>query len=187
VDRPVQTFPRCVPQSGNCPAVSIFRISAACCQVVCRFHSWWVLTQVQTPSLSPTSGLHTTDNQPQHAAATISARRKIASAIHIVMTFNFRFCAQNGLKSDIGPCPFVPTKSEAALIHSITSSAVASSVICRGTLGADANRNRRSSTANLFDLKKLPCTSFQQERPVSKVLNFSYKMPTIVDTVIGCL
>jgi hypothetical protein len=26
---------------------------------------------------------------------------EIANAIHIVVTFNFRFCAHNGLKSDI--------------------------------------------------------------------------------------
>jgi hypothetical protein len=55
--------------------------------------------------LSLTFGLHTADNQPQNAAATISATPQIASASHIVVTFNFRFCAHNGLKSDIAPCP----------------------------------------------------------------------------------
>jgi hypothetical protein len=38
------------------------------------------------------------------AAAAISARQQIASAIHIVVTFNFRFCARYGLKSDIAAC-----------------------------------------------------------------------------------
>jgi hypothetical protein len=45
------------------------------------------------------------DSQPHNAAATISARQQIASAIHIVVTFNFRFAAHNGLKSDIALCP----------------------------------------------------------------------------------
>jgi len=55
--------------------------------------------------LSQTFGLHTVDNQPQHAAAPISARQQIASAVHIVVTFNFRFCAHYGFKSDIAACP----------------------------------------------------------------------------------
>jgi hypothetical protein len=54
--------------------------------------------------LSPTFGLHTADNQPQNAAAAINARQQIANAIHIVVTFNFRYGAHNGLKSDIAPC-----------------------------------------------------------------------------------
>jgi hypothetical protein len=45
------------------------------------------------------------DNQPHNAAATISARQKIANAIHIVVTFNFRFGAHNGLNSDIAAYP----------------------------------------------------------------------------------
>jgi hypothetical protein len=40
-----------------------------------------------------------------NAAATISATPQIASASHIVVTFNYRFCAHYGLKSDIAPCP----------------------------------------------------------------------------------
>jgi hypothetical protein len=44
-------------------------------------------------------------SQAQHAAAAINARQKIANAIHIVVTFNFRFGAHDGLKSDIAPCP----------------------------------------------------------------------------------
>jgi hypothetical protein len=55
--------------------------------------------------LSQTFGLHTADNQPQHAAAMISARQKIARVSHIVVTFNFRFGAHYGLKSDIAACP----------------------------------------------------------------------------------
>jgi hypothetical protein len=39
------------------------------------------------------------------AAALIRARQQIASASHIVVTFNFRFEAHNGLKSDIAACP----------------------------------------------------------------------------------
>jgi hypothetical protein len=42
-------------------------------------------------SLSQTFGLHTADKQPHNAGATISARQTIASASHIVVTFNFRF------------------------------------------------------------------------------------------------
>jgi hypothetical protein len=49
--------------------------------------------------------VHTADNQPQNAAAPINATQQIASASHIVVTFNFRFCAHNGLKSDIAACP----------------------------------------------------------------------------------
>jgi hypothetical protein len=55
--------------------------------------------------LSQTFGLHTVDNQPHNAAATISARQNIASASHIVVTFNFRFRAHNGLKPEIAACP----------------------------------------------------------------------------------
>jgi len=33
------------------------------------------------------------------------ATPQIASAIHIVVTFNFRFGAHNGLNSDIAACP----------------------------------------------------------------------------------
>jgi hypothetical protein len=44
-------------------------------------------------------------DQRQNATAAISARQQIASAIHIVVTFNFRFGAHNGLKSDIAACP----------------------------------------------------------------------------------
>jgi len=35
----------------------------------------------------------------------ISAREQIVSTSHIVVTFNFRFGAHNGLKSDIAACP----------------------------------------------------------------------------------
>jgi hypothetical protein len=50
--------------------------------------------------LSQTFGLHTADNQPQNAAAAISATQQIANAIHIVVTFNFRFlCA---LRTQLG-------------------------------------------------------------------------------------
>jgi hypothetical protein len=45
------------------------------------------------------------DNQPQNAAAAINARQQIANAIHIVVTFNFRYGAHNGLNSDIAACP----------------------------------------------------------------------------------
>jgi hypothetical protein len=55
--------------------------------------------------LSPTFGLHTADNQPYIATATINARQKIANASHIAVTFNFRFGAHYGLKSDIAACP----------------------------------------------------------------------------------
>jgi hypothetical protein len=44
-------------------------------------------------------------DQPPNAAAAISATPQIASVIHIVVTFNFRFRAHNGLKSDSEPCP----------------------------------------------------------------------------------
>jgi hypothetical protein len=56
-------------------------------------------------TLSQIFGLLTADNQPHNAAAPISARQQIASASHIVVTFNFRFCGLNGLKSGIAPCP----------------------------------------------------------------------------------
>jgi hypothetical protein len=39
------------------------------------------------------------------STAPISARQQIASAIHIVVTFNFRFGTHYGRKSDIAPCP----------------------------------------------------------------------------------
>jgi hypothetical protein len=39
----------------------------------------------------------------QNATATISARQQIASASQIEVTFNFRFGAHNGLKSDSEP------------------------------------------------------------------------------------
>jgi hypothetical protein len=43
-------------------------------------------------------------DQPQNAAA-INAMQQTASAIHIVVTFNFRFRAHYGLKSDSEPSP----------------------------------------------------------------------------------
>jgi hypothetical protein len=42
---------------------------------------------------------------PKHAAAPINATQQIASASQIVVTFNFRFGAHYGLKSDIAACP----------------------------------------------------------------------------------
>jgi hypothetical protein len=59
---------------------------------------------VQTPFKSDIWAAHC-HSQPQQAAATINARQQIANAIHIVVRFNFRFGAHNGLKSDIGQCP----------------------------------------------------------------------------------
>jgi hypothetical protein len=41
------------------------------------------------------------DNQPHLTGS----RQQIANAIPIVVTFNFRFGAHNGLKSDVAPCP----------------------------------------------------------------------------------
>jgi hypothetical protein len=49
--------------------------------------------------------LHVADSQLNNAAAPISARQKIANAIHIVVTFDFRFGAHYGLNSDIAACP----------------------------------------------------------------------------------
>jgi hypothetical protein len=51
------------------------------------------------------SGSKSLTVQLHSATAPISARQKIANAIHIVMTFNFRFGAHYGLNSDIAACP----------------------------------------------------------------------------------
>jgi hypothetical protein len=49
-------------------------------------------------------------SQLQNAAAPINATQQIASASHIVVTFNFRFCAHTGLNSDIAACPSCANK-----------------------------------------------------------------------------
>jgi hypothetical protein len=83
-----------LPGSG-----SPLNISAG--QVVCRFHPASTLAQLQFQSdIWAARGY----SQPQNAAAPINATQQIASASHIAVTFNFRFGAHNGLKSDIAPC-----------------------------------------------------------------------------------
>jgi hypothetical protein len=71
-----------------------------------RFHPWLVLTW-RAPCVRGAlySKRITRVNQPKHVAAPISATPQIASASHIVVTFNFRFGAHDGRKSGIAACP----------------------------------------------------------------------------------